>query len=373
MEASTASIGTYVVGGGFVVAFLFGLVAAKTNFCTMGALSDIVNMGHWGRMRMWLLAMAVAIVGTSWLSYAGLVDLSKSVPQRPLLAWLSLALGGLIFGVGMTLAGGCANKNLVRLGGGSLRSLVVLVFMGIASYMTLKGLFGQWRAGFLDPVSINLGERGWADQGLGTALARTTGMDAKTALLAVAASCVAGLLIFVFKDKRFRANATQIVGGLVLGALVVAGWYVTGHLGYGENPETLETVFFATNTRTLESLSFVAPLAFSLELLMLWTDASLHVTFGIASVLGVIAGSAAYALASKSFRWEGFASMDDLRNQLVGAMLMGFGGVTALGCTIGQGLSGLSTLAIGSFIAVAGIMAGSVATLKYLLWKMEQD
>ena len=373
MEASAASIGTYVVGGGFVVAFLFGLVAAKTNFCTMGALSDIVNMGHWGRMRMWLLAMAVAIVGTSWLSYAGLVDLSKSVPQRPLLAWLSLALGGLIFGVGMTLAGGCANKNLIRLGGGSVRSLVVLVFTGIASYMTLKGLFGQWRAGFLDPVSINLGERGWADQGLGTALARTTGMDAKTALLAVAASCVAGLLIFVFKDKRFRANATQIVGGLVLGALVVAGWYVTGHLGYGENPETLETVFFATNTRTLESLSFVAPLAFSLELLMLWTDASLHVTFGIASVLGVIAGSAAYALASKSFRWEGFASMDDLRNQLVGAMLMGFGGVTALGCTIGQGLSGLSTLAIGSFIAVAGIMAGSVATLKYLLWKVEQD
>ena len=373
MEASAASIGTYVVGGGFVVAFLFGLVAAKTNFCTMGALSDIVNMGHWGRMRMWMLAMAVAIVGTSWLSYAGLVDLSKSVPQRPLLAWLSLALGGLIFGVGMTLAGGCANKNLIRLGGGSVRSLVVLVFTGIASYMTLKGLFGQWRAGFLDPVSINLGERGWADQGLGTALARTTGMDAKTALLAVAASCVAGLLIFVFKDKRFRANATQIVGGLVLGALVVAGWYVTGHLGYGENPETLETVFFATNTRTLESLSFVAPLAFSLELLMLWTDASLHVTFGIASVLGVIAGSAAYALASKSFRWEGFASMDDLRNQLVGAMLMGFGGVTALGCTIGQGLSGLSTLAIGSFIAVAGIMAGSVATLKYLLWKMEQD
>ncbi len=373
MEASAASIGTYVVGGGFVVAFLFGLVAAKTNFCTMGALSDIVNMGHWGRMRMWLLAMAVAIVGTSWLSYAGLVDLSKSVPQRPLLAWLSLALGGLIFGVGMTLAGGCANKNLIRLGGGSVRSLVVLVFTGIASYMTLKGLFGQWRAGFLDPVSINLGERGWADQGLGTALARTTGMDAKTALLAVAASCVAGLLIFVFKDKRFRANATQIVGGLVLGALVVAGWYVTGHLGYGENPETLETVFFATNTRTLESLSFVAPLAFSLELLMLWTDASLHVTFGIASVLGVIAGSAAYALASKSFRWEGFASMDDLRNQLVGAMLMGFGGVTALGCTIGQGLSGLSTLAIGSFIAVAGIMAGSVATLKYLQWKMEQD
>jgi uncharacterized membrane protein YedE/YeeE len=373
MESSAASIATLVIGGGFVLAFVFGLVAAKTNFCTMGALSDIVNMDHWGRMRMWLLTIAVAIAGTTWLSYAGLVDLTKSIPQRPVLAWLSLAAGGLIFGVGMTLAGGCANKNLVRLGGGSVRSLVVLVFMGIASYMTLKGLFGQWRAGFLDPVNLNLGERGWPDQGLGTALARLTGMDAHQALLAVAAICVLALLVFVFKDKRFRGNATQIVGGLVLGSLVVAGWYVTGHLGYGENPDTLETVFFATNTRTLESLSFVAPLAYTLELLMLWTDSSLHLSFGIASVLGVIAGSAAYALATRTFRWEGFASMADLRNQLVGAMLMGFGGVTALGCTIGQGLSGLSTLAMGSFIAVAGIMAGSVATLKYMLWKMENE
>ena len=373
MEASAAAIGTLVVGGGFVLAFVFGLVAAKSNFCTMGAVSDIVNMGHWGRLRMWLLAIAVAIVGTSLLAYTGQVDLTKSVPQRPLLPWLSLAVGGLLFGVGMTLAGGCANKNLVRLGGGSVRSLVVLVFMGIASYMTLKGLFGQWRAGLLDPVNINLGERGWSDQGLATALARFAGIDAKAALLVMSAVCVLGLLAFVFKDRRFRANTVQIAGGLVLGALVAAGWYVTGHLGYGENPETLETVYFATNTRTLESLSFVAPLAYTLELLMLWTDKSLHLSFGIASVLGVVAGSAAYALATRSFRWEGFASMTDLRNQLVGAMLMGFGGVTALGCTIGQGLSGLATLAIGSFIAVAGIVAGSVATLKYILWKMEQE
>jgi uncharacterized membrane protein YedE/YeeE len=373
MSTSAASIATVVVAGGFAIAFVFGAVAAKTNFCTMGALSDIVNMGHWGRMRMWLLAVAVAIAGTTALSYAGLVDLSKAVAQRPVLPWLSLLLGGLFFGVGMTLAGGCSNKNLVRVGGGSVRSLVVLVFTAIAAYMTLKGLFGQWRATLLDPVSINLGERGWPDQSLGTALTRFTGMDGKVALLVMAALAVIALLVFVFKDKRFRANAEQILGGAVLGALVVAAWYISGHLGYGENPDTLETVYFATNTRTIESLSFVAPLAFSLELLMLWTDATLHVTFGIASVLGVIAGSAAYSLVAKKFRWEGFASIVDLRNQLVGAMLMGFGGVTALGCTIGQGLSGLSTLAMGSFIAVAGIVAGSVATLKYILWKAEQE
>ncbi len=373
MSTAAASLGTLVIGGGFAVAFAFGLVAARTNFCTMGALSDVVNMGHWGRMRMWLLSVAVAIAGTSVLAYLGLVDLAKSVAQRPLLPWLSLVLGGLLFGVGMTLAGGCANKNLVRVGGGSVRALVVLVFLAIASYMTLKGLFGQWRATLLDPVSLNLGERGWADQGLATAVARATGIDAKTALMGTAALLVAALLVFVFKDRRFRANLAQVLGAVVLGLLVVAGWYVTGHLGFGENPETLETVYFATNTRTLESLSFVAPLAYTLELLMMWTDSSLHASFGIASVVGVIAGSAAYALATGKFRWEGFANLADLRNQLLGAVLMGFGGVTAVGCTIGQGLSGLSTLAMGSFIAVAGIVAGSVATLKWMAWQAERD
>jgi hypothetical protein len=373
MATDPAQIATLVVAGGFVIAFVFGLVAAKSNFCTMGALADIVNMGHWGRMRMWLLAVAVAIAGTAALSATGQVDLAKSVAQRPNLPWLSLVVGGLLFGIGMTLAGGCANKNLVRVGGGSLRSLVVLTFVAIASYMTLKGLFGQWRASWLDPVRIDLGARGWADQGLDTALAQAFGLEPKAALALAAGALVLALLAFVFKDPRFRGNGGQIGAGIALGLLVVAGWYVTGHLGYGENPETLETVFFATNTRTLESLSFVAPLAYSLELLLLWTDASLHLSFGIASVLGVIAGSLAYALAAGKFRWEGFASVADLRTQLVGGVLMGFGGVTALGCTIGQGVSGVSTLAIGSFLAIGAIAAGSVATLKWMLWQAERE
>lgn len=356
-----------------MIAFVFGFVGAKANFCTMGAISDVVNMGHWGRLRMWLLAVAVAIVGASVLSYSGAVDLSASVTQRPMLPWLSLLVGGFAFGVGMTLAGGCANRNLIRAGGGSVRSLVVLTFSAIAAYMTLKGLFGRWRASLLDPVNINLGERGWADQSLATALSRAAGIEHGAALAGVAFVVAAALLVFVFKDARFRANRVQVGAGFVLGLLVVAGWYLSGHIGHGENPETLETVYFATNTRTIESLSFIAPLAFSLELLMLWTDASLRVTFGIASVVGVVAGSAAHALTSGTFRWEGFASVQDLRNQLGGAVLMGFGGVTALGCTIGQGMSGLSTLAIGSFIATGAIVSGSVATLKYILWKAERE
>ena len=373
MDKLATDLSSVVVWGGFVLAFVFGLIANKTNFCTMGAISDVVNMGHWGRVRMWLLAIAVAIAGTGALALAGQIDLSKAGVQRPVLPWLSLALGGLVFGVGMTLAGGCANKNLVRLGGGSLRSLVVLVFMGIASYMTLKGLFGQWRSTLLDPVNIDLGAAGWKDQSLGSLLARLSGLDARTASIAVLAGLVVLLLVIVFKDRRFRGNGLQVLGGTVLGLLVAAGWYVTGHLGYGENPETLETVYHATNSRTLESLSFVGPVAYGLELLMLWTDKSLHVSFGIASVIGVVLGSLVMALLSRSFRWEGFASMADLRSQLIGAVLMGFGGVTALGCTIGQGLSGISTLAIGSFVAVAGIVVGSVAMLRFMLWQAERE
>lgn len=362
-----------VVWGAFGLAFVFGAVANRSNFCTMGAISDIVNMGHWGRMRMWLLAIAVAVIGTNLLFYFGLVDLPKSIYQRPRVNWLSLLVGGAAFGVGMSLASGCANKNLVRAGGGSVRSLVVLTFLGISAYMTLKGLFGQWRADWLDPVAIDLAAFNLSDQSLASVLASMTGMPAKTALMVMLWLTGLALLAFVFKDGRFRGNIVQWSAGVIIGAIVIAGWYLSGHLGFGENPETLEMTYFATNSRTIESMSFVAPAAYGLELLMLWTDKSLHVSFGVAAGLGVALGSLAWALASRSFRWEGFASFDDLRRHLLGAVLMGFGGVTALGCTVGQGITGVSTLAIGSFIALASIIGGSAATLKYISWRAERE
>lgn len=368
-----ADLSSLVVWGGFALAFVYGAVANRSNFCTMGAVSDIVNMGHWGRMRMWLLAIAVAVIGANLLFHLGLIDLSKSIYQRPRVNWLSLLVGGTLFGAGMSLAGGCANKNLIRTGGGSVRSLVVLTFLGISAYMTLKGLFGQWRATWLDPVAIDLAAFGLNDQSLSSLLARLTGISSGVALMVMPWAVGLALLAFAFKDKRFRANPAQWSAGAVIGAIVIAGWYLTGHLGFGENPETLEMTYFATNTRTIESMSFVAPAAYGLELLMLWTDKSLHISFGIASALGVVLGSLAWAVASRSFRWEGFASFDDLRNQLFGAVLMGFGGVTALGCTVGQGITGVSTLAIGSFIALAAIIGGSAATLKYITWRAERE
>ena len=361
---------TLVVIGGFALAFVFGLLANRANFCTMGAISDVFNMGHWGRMRMWLLAIAVAIVGASLLHGLGLVDLGKSIYPRPRLAWLSAIVGGLLFGVGMTLAGGCANKNLLRIGGGSIRSVVVFVFLGVAAYMTIKGLFGQWRASYIDRFTIDLAAYGLTGQDLPTLVAKATGISAKAALGGVATLIAGGLAVFVFMDARFRANRTQVVTGVMIGLVVTAGWYLSGHLGYVESPE-LEMVFVGTNTRAAESLSFVAPIAYTIELLMMWTDKSLHLTFGIASALGVILGSMAWALATRQFRLEGFASATDTRNHIVGSILMGFGGVTALGCTIGQGITGVSTLALGSLLTLASIIAGSVATMKYMLWREE--
>lgn len=363
----TLNATTLVVLGGFVIAFIFGAIANKTNFCTMGAISDVVNMEHWGRMRMWLLTIVVAVIGASALQYFGLIDLSKTIYQRTTLPWLSLIVGGVCFGIGMTLAGGCANKNLIRVGGGNLRSLVVLVFVAISAYMTLKGLFGQWRVNFLDPVSVDFASFGIKDQGLPSILGQMLGLTAKPALALVSGAISIALLIFIFKDKRFRANTSHIFGGISLGLLVVAAWYVTGFIGFGENPETLEIGYSGTGSKTLESLSFVGPIASSLEMLLLWTDKSLKINFGIASVIGVALGSWAYAISTGNFRWknEGFSSFDDLRSQLLGAILMGFGGVTAMGCTVGQGLSGISTLAIGSFIALAGIIVGAVITMKW--------
>lgn len=372
MEAKTAAnLPLLVAGCSFALAFIFGAVANRVNFCTMGAVTDVVNFGDWRRMRMWVLAIAVAIAGSAALHLTSTVDLRKSIYTAPTVMWVSMLVGGFLFGFGMTLSSGCGSKTLIRAGAGNLKSWVVVIVLGIAAYMTLKGLFAVWRVNVLDPWRFDLSALGAKGSDL-PAIAMATGLGAAAATWIPIVVALA-LLVYVFKDRDFRASPELIVGGVVVGLVIVGGWYITGHVGYlAEDPATLEERFVATNGNRLESYSFTSPVAYSLELLLLWSDQSRIVTFGIAGVLGMLAGSFVYAIASKTFRWEGFASTEDLVNHIAGGVLMGFGGVTALGCTIGQGLTGISTLAVGSFLALAAIIAGCVAAVRYQMWRLDR-
>jgi uncharacterized membrane protein YedE/YeeE len=368
-DVNPASLIPIVVWGGFALGFVLGFIGNMTNFCTMGAVSDVVNMGDWNRMRMWLVAIAVAILGATWLEYAGVVKLSNSIYQTPNFTWLSYIVGGVVFGIGMTLASGCGSKTLIRVGGGNLKSLVVLVFMAIAAYMTLRGMFGAFRVSVLEQATIQLA----GNQDIPSILSRMLGAERRMVLVVTALVISGALLLFAFMRREFR-QLDFVLGGIVTGLVVVGGWYVSGKLGYiAEHPDTLQEAWVATNTGRMESFSFVAPQAFLLELLMLWTDTSKIVTFGIASALGVIVGSMAYALASKSFRLEAFRDAYDMIRHMVGGIMMGFGGVVALGCTVGQGITGFSTLALGSIITFLAIVAGSAATMKYEYWTMEDE
>jgi len=351
-----------VVWLGFGLGVIFGFIANKTNFCTMGSVSDVVNMGHWGRIRAWFLAIAISVIGANLLAYLGYVDLSKTIYTGKNFPWLAYIVGGLTFGVGMTLAGGCANKTLVRIGGGSLKSLVVFVFLGFSAMTTLRGIFGAFRVYVLQasPVTIDLGH----SQTLPSFLSGLGGLSASAIQMVTASIVGLAILIFVYKDKSFRKSLDNNLAGIIIGLVVVAGWYVTGHMAYGENPDTLEMTFLGTNSHLAESMSFVAPFSYTMEYWAYWTDASNIVTFSVATLFGVVTGSFLYALFTKTFRWEAFSSVQDMVYHIIGAILMGFGGITAVGCTVGQGITGFSTLSLGSMLVLASIITGAAVTMK---------
>lgn len=360
-----------VVWWGFGLGVVFGFFANKTNFCTMGAVSDVVNMGDWGRMRAWLLAIAVAIIGTNYLAYSGAIDITKTIYTGQNLQWLAHVVGGLTFGVGMTLASGCGNKTLVRVGGGNLKAVVVFIYMAYAAQLTLRGVFAPIRVSLLQApaVTANLS----TNQTLPHLFGGMFGLDLATAQMVFALAIGLAITAFVVFSKSFWENKDNFLAGIVLGAVVVGGWYVTGKVGFGEDPESLQEIVFGTNSKLAESMSFIAPSAYTVELWALWTDTSTVVTWGIATVFGVGIGSFLYAIATKAFRWEHFVSAQDMFRHIIGGTLMGFGGVTAMGCTIGQGLTGFSTLSVGAIITFVSIVLGATALMKYEYWRMMRE
>lgn len=337
-----------------LAAGLLGLAAGwlieRTHFCTMGAISDAYLFGSWRRLRAWALAIATALVLVQLLAASGLVPLAEAFYLAPRLEPVSLFAGGLLFGIGMVLAGGCASRNLVRLGAGSLKALVVVLMLGLAAFATLGGVLVLPAEALRGLAVLPLDQ---PTQSLGAFLARGGAIAAPRADLAIALALAAGLFAFVLKDQAFRRNPADLALGLGLGTLVALGFVLTGRL-FADPFEPVAVV----------SLAYVAPTSSALFWTM--TGNGLWPGFGAALTLGTILGATLSAIIGGRFRVETFTSRDDMIRHVAGGLLMGFGGILALGCTVGQGMSGLSTLAIGSFIACAGIVLGAVLALRRL-------
>ena len=341
----------------FLIGIVFGAVANKTNFCTMGAVSDWVNMGDKSRLRAWFLAIGLAIVLSQALQARGVVDLGQAIYLTNNFGWLGYILGGILFGIGMTLASGCGQRTLVRVGGGNLKSLVALLFLGLTAYMTMRGLLALVRVNLAELTNISLD---LPNQGIGTLLAAAVGLEDTTFVnRAVTAVVGGGLIVYALANRDFWRGYDNLLAGIVIGLIIPAGWYVTGVVGFDD----FEPV-------RLESYTFIAPAAESLQYLMTFTGSTIN--FGVSAVFGVILGSFLYVILTGKFRLEYFMGRDDLLRHIWGGILMGFGGVLAMGCTVGQGITGMSTLALGSLMVLVSIIFGSALTMKVEYYRLDE-
>ncbi len=323
---------------GFGLGAAFGFVARRGRFCTLGAIEDSVYANDTRRLRTWLLAIGVAIVGVHLLEVFGGLDLTKSIYVGSRLELGALILGGLIFGFGMALNGTCGMGTLRQIGGGDLRAVITFLVIGVTAMMTMRGLTGIVRIAATDPLSVDLGAS------VSQRLPHLAGMSGQAATI-VAVMIGVAIAAVAFAHRGFRATPRFAVTGILIGLIVVGGWWATGIFGYD-----------SFDTRRIESFTFVGPLGETLLYFMLST--ALSADFPIGAVVGFIVGAYVAAITDGTFRWQIPANVSELKRRLVGAFMMGFGGITALGCTIGQGVTGVSTLSVGSVIALVSIVAG---------------
>lgn len=345
---------TALTAGGFAIGLAFGAALSATNYCTMGAISDWRMAQSAGRLGAVALAAATAILGAQALDASGIANLSASMYLTPRINWLGALGGGLLFGAGMVYAGGCPSRGLVRAGSGDLRALLTLLIMAIAAYATISGILGSARAGLETATAIDLTASGARTQGLGAVLARA-GLSAEVARAAAIVLIALPLLAFAFGRARLLTDPVNLFGGMAVGGLAVAGWAITG-LAQDE---------FAVRPSAPQSLSFVRPVADAID----WIERSTALGlpgFGAASVFGTLIGALAVSVLRGRARIAGFADTRDMQRHVLGAVAMGVGGVLALGCSIGQGITGVSTLAVQSLLAAAAIYGGAVLALNRL-------
>lgn len=366
----------------FMLSVTLGAIANKANFCTMGAVSDWVNIGDLNRLRSWLLSVAIAVIGVGILEFSDLIDMTltssndtSNPPYRtPTFVWLRNLVGGVMFGVGMTISSGCGNKTLVRLGEGNMKSLVVLIIMALAASLMLFSSFDFWVfLQWMTPVSIDFTEFDIASQDLGSVLAGMAGVEPGPLNLFIPALLLGGaILIWVLRSSDFRSNRELLLAGIVIGAIVVTGWYITaGPLGTAllEELEFMDERPYAAGA---QSFSFIAPTAHTAQYIYQGFS-PVFLSIGVVTLLGVILGSFLYTIIFRSVRIEWFVNWMDFLRHAIGAVLMGIGGVLAMGCTIGQGISGVSTMALGSILTLVSIIGGSAATMKYQYYLMMRE
>lgn len=359
--------------GGFVVAVLLGAIVNKTNFCTMGAVSDWINMGSMSRMRAWVLAMATAMIAISILESMEIVAMGSTAPpyRTESFAWIGNVIGGIIFGIGMTLASGCGNKALIRLGAGNIKSVFVILIAGFFAYLMSNTAFYEivfhpW----VSATTISLSSYSIEGQDIGAfagALAGTE--DLSSFRLASALLLGAILMVLIFKSAPFRKDWENIIAGTGVGAAVVAAWYITGGPLGQEWMEALEWEDEKPLGVAVQAFTFINPMGGTVRFMMEPSN-FLLISFAMVALIGVIVGSFLYAIFSKTFRIEWFNSWKDFFTHVIGAIMMGTGGSLAMGCTIGQGVSGVSTLSLGSILAVSSIILGSAITMKTQYYKM---
>jgi uncharacterized protein len=334
---------TVVLLSGFAIGIAFGIVGLLSGFCLTSGMRNWITKGDGVLLRTFALAAGTAVIGSQLLAASGLVDLSKSIYLQPSFSAPLILFGGLIFGYGMVLANACASRALVLLGRGNLRSLVVIVIIAIVAEMTLRGLIAPGRLAFLSWTTI-------APKAISLP-ALLSGFSSAAAHIVAGLVFGSALVAFALTYAPFRRQIWQVAAGIFIGLLIPAAWFATGYLGADD-----------FNPMPITSLTFINPIADSVQYIMLSTGSTLN--FGIVVVPGVLLGSLLTAIASGRFELEGYNSPRHMLRSISGAALMGTGGAMAYGCSIGQGLTGLSTLGLPSMIGVAGILLGAAAALR---------
>ncbi len=345
--------------GGFLCGIAAGAAARYGRICSMSAIEDALIAKDFRAAKAWGLALAVAILSTQVMALVWAFDLKASVYTTGHLDLLGALLGGLMFGFGMAMVGTCSFGLLVRAGSGDMRAIVSAAVVGIAAFAFTAGVLSPLRMQLAGLLTVDLAPRGGPlIPGLLAPLAGTSEQLLALSLAGAIAVLLAGTAL---ADRRLRKRPRLLLAAVALGAAFAAGWAVTAF-----SVDRMET-------RRLESLSFVAPVG--RLLLQVMTDSLKDVGFGVASVAGVFAGALITAVLKDEIRREAFDDVREMRRHMLGAVLMGCGGVLARGCTIGQGMSAASALAISAPLVVLGVVLGAKIGLSLLLegralWRM---